>query len=265
MDKESTKRVNEMEGLAYALVGCDLDLEITELRCLSPRGGRATADFEATMRDGRTIRVELARLIDADEKRYLDAIGEIITRARRVIDATPGIDMLTGGGSIVIRFYGEVPMPHDIDDASTELANVIVKDVPRKGVGTTLWPVGADCSTLHRLGAHWAHLTYDGTTVISADASPRMGNQQAATARLLPMFAQKRAKFSDYSEGKPVWLVFYSDTQLFYPIGIVDSLRDVETFDPRPFERVLVGCFTAGVVFETPNEKPRYTSLQTND
>jgi hypothetical protein len=50
--REEAKRVEELQWLGIALVGCDADLEVREVRTLLPRQGKATADFEVTMRSG---------------------------------------------------------------------------------------------------------------------------------------------------------------------------------------------------------------------
>jgi hypothetical protein len=75
-----------------------------------------------------------------------------------------------------------------------------------------------------------------------------------------PMFTKKAKKISQYSDGLPVWLALYGDTGMTFPLGAVESLASREGFDPHPFERAIVGCFTAGVVFER-GILPRYASL----
>jgi len=72
----------------------------------------------------------------------------------------------------------------------------------------------------------------------------------------------KAKKVAQYSDGLPTWLVTYVDTRTFFPLCTIDDLAKRQNFDPRPFDRVLAGCFTAGVSFE-PDKSPRYTSLTT--
>jgi hypothetical protein len=116
------------------LVGCGVDREIAELRSLPP----PAADFEAILNGGSTVRIELARLVDEDEKRYLDVTGTITERGQRILDerAEPAAPP---AGSFVLRFYGTVPpQPQDINSAAAELADFIATD-PRFNA----------CSTYH--------------------------------------------------------------------------------------------------------------------
>lgn len=259
-DKEPAKRIEEMHAVGYALVGCEVDLELASLRSLRTRKGRATADFEATTRDGNEVRIELGRLVDPAEKMYLNALGEIVRRCRDVLAVISELDQVTGGGTIFVRFFGGVPTSKDIPFAAAELAQVILHDVPSKGISPTLWPVAGEYTTLHRLGAHWAHDNREGPTSITVDPSRQVGDKEATRAQFFRLVRHKAEKIADYSEGKPVWLVTYVDSRLFYPLGIVESLAEETTLNPRPFDRVMVGCFTAGVVFSA-GCAPRYVSL----
>jgi hypothetical protein len=261
-EKEKLKHVNEMEALAYALVGCDVDLEIADVETLSPRPGKATPDFEAILRGGRRVRIELSRLTDEDEKRYLDVLGKI---ARMVEKKLAGIDGTGGGGEVVFRFYGDTPPTvSDVKAASAEVVQVIIEQVARASPSSRLYAVGPERPTLHALGTYWALRDREGPTRMSVDPSRQRANQRAATATFLPIIMEKRTKFADYSDGKPVWLVLYVDTRLFYPLGVINSLRGETSFDPAPFERVMLGCFTAGVIFEEANRRPQYSSLTTD-
>jgi hypothetical protein len=56
---EPTKRVNEMLGAAYALLGSGADMGIRELRSLATRPDIATPAFNALLVDGRDFRIEV--------------------------------------------------------------------------------------------------------------------------------------------------------------------------------------------------------------
>ena len=69
-EKEPTKRLNEMRGFAYALVGAKSDGMVRELRSLCP----ALPDFEAELVDGRIVRIETCALANEDELQYCNAL-----------------------------------------------------------------------------------------------------------------------------------------------------------------------------------------------
>lgn len=79
--------------------------------------------------------------------------------------------------------------------------------------------------------------------------------------------SQKALKIAKYSDNGayPVWLVVggHSLRQKFIALTLVEHLTKRDDIDPAPFERVLVGCYTAGVTFMRGGEPPRYTSLTT--
>ena len=51
----------------------------------------------------------------------------------------------------------------------------------------------------------------------------------APEAMFLPMFAKKADKYPDYSAGGiPVWLAYYVDTQLTYPLGTIQTIAGTE-------------------------------------
>lgn len=260
LNKESAKRLDEMQALAYALVGCNADLKLEEAHFLMPVAGRATADFEATTSKGSNIFIELARLVDPNEKRYLDTIDRITGGANELLNKSQG-----AAGRFFLRFYHPTPpMPADVRNASKELAAFVESDIAQREPSTTLWPADACYPTLHRLGAHVARESKDNSAWIMVEPSRMLGDSDATAATFPRIVEQKKRKVPDYSKGEPVWLTLYVDTRLFYPLSIIEGLRTESTFDPRPFDRVLVGCFTAGVSFLEPNKAPQYTSLTAN-
>lgn len=154
--KEDWKRLDEMLALAHVLVGADVDYEIEAISSLPPRHDVPTPDFEAVLRQGRRVRIELCRLSDKTEKQYIDALSEIGRRAEDAASRRVSLDTLIGQDTIVIRFYGGIPTSRDIAAAAAELVEVILHEAPGRRVSTTLWPVGKEYPVLSRLGAHWA-------------------------------------------------------------------------------------------------------------
>ena len=251
------KRFVEKQSLAYALVGCNADLEIDYIGSLNPTNANPTADFEARMFDGKTVRLELCRLIAPSEKVYLNILGEIARRAQAIVDSNRDPEIMRDTAMYTLRCYGEVSDAHDIDGAAAELVDFILTSVRHHAPSTRLWEAGEQWATLARIGAFVARETHEGRMHIVPDPLRSRGDMEGAIAALASTFMKKKAKFPSYSDGKPVWLVTYSDTQLFLPYGIIEQLRNTERFDPSPFARLLFGCFTAGVVFEAPDGKPR--------
>lgn len=253
--KEPAKRLNEMHALAYALVGCDVDRELVDVHPMPTRKEIPTPDFEAVTCDG-PVRIELCRLVDA-EKRYLNALDQIATRVYRLLIADAAMACLTG--TITLRFYGDMPRASHIEMAVAELARALPSVAPYTPPSTTLWPFGVEYVTLHRLGAHWARTSASGSLQLQIEPNKGLSFRDDALRQFDKMFQKKAGKIEHYSDGMPVWLVMYDDTRVSYPLGTIQALSERQDFDPRPFARVLVGCFTAGVIFE-PALPPRITS-----
>jgi len=254
-DYEGWKRFEELQWLALAMVSCDADLEFREYRSLVPRPGRATPDFEAVRADGGVVRIEIFRLIDKAERLYLDAIARIAAGAQAHIEASAP----TASGQRFVHFYDAVPTRRDVTSAVPELAAFILSDPRLRRPSLTLWKAGPEYPTLHRLNAHVAFDDPEGSLRVIVRPDRSLANQAATVEAFYTLVDKKRQKFSEYSDGCPVWLACAVKTQLFYPLGTIQELGQDANFDPRPFERVLAGCFTAGVTFEQPFEPPRRT------
>jgi len=257
--KEERKRLDEMLALGHVLVGADVDYEVESVFSLVPRGHVATADFEAVLRRGGRAKIELCRLADEREKQYIDALSEIGRRAEEGLSRGDGIDALIGSDTIYIRFYGGIPTARDIAAAAAELADVVANECPGSRASITMSEVGRQYPILNRLGTHWARMARSSSARIMLDPMHHVVRPNLE-ASFDPMFAKKAKKVAQYTDGCPVWLALYGDTGMTYPLGAVQAIAGREGFDPRPFERVILGCFTAGVVFES-GVPPRYASL----
>jgi hypothetical protein len=254
--KESAKRFTELQWLAISLIGCDTDREVRAVTSLAPRSV-PTADFEATTASGSLVRV------DEREKRLLNAVTGIHSEVQARLDR--GIPGVTGGEFSARLYPGADPTWGDVASAAAEFASFMQDIVRRRDPSVTLWPADSEYSTLKKLGACLAYL--------SADKPPRFflrpalvtSNHQATLQIFERLVTKKKAKFADYSEGYPVWLSIAVESVItpFQALGFVQFLQGLDSFDPAPFERVLVGCFTAGVTFTKSRRRPRYTSLDT--
>jgi len=87
-DREGAKRRDEIHALGHALIGCEADRELVDIRSLKPRPGRPTPDFEATTAAGGDVRIELVRLVDDAEKKMLAALQITAERAENFLLTT---------------------------------------------------------------------------------------------------------------------------------------------------------------------------------
>ncbi|MDB5072847.1 MAG: hypothetical protein JWM87_3958 [Candidatus Eremiobacteraeota bacterium] len=257
--KEERKRLDEMLALGHVLVGADVDHEIDAVFSIAPRGHVPTADFEAVLRRGGRAKIELCRLTDETEKQYINALSEIGRRAEEALSRGDGLDALIGSDTIYIRFYGGIPTARDVPAAAAELADIVANECPARRASTSMSEVGPQYPVLNRLGAHWARMVECSSARIMMDPLLHVVRPDLE-ASFDPMFAKKAKKVAQYADGCPVWLALYGDSGMTYPLGAVQAIAGREGFDPSPFERVIVGCFTAGVVFQN-GAPPRYGSL----
>ncbi len=260
--KESAKRFTELQWLAISLIGCDADREVRTVTSLAPRSV-PTADFEATTASGSLVRIELGNVVDEREKRLLNAVTGIHSEVQaRLVRGIPGVT----GGEFSARLYpGADPTWGDVASAADEFVSFMQDIVRRREPSVTLWPADSEYSTLKKLGACLAYLSADGPPRFSLRPALATSNHQATLQIFERLVTKKKAKFADYSEGYPVWLSIAVESVItpFQALGFVQFLQGLDSFDPAPFERVLVGCFTAGVTFTKSRQRPRYTSLDT--
>ncbi len=268
-DNEQERRFEELQWAAIALVGCDADLEISELRTLPPGGGRPTADFEATMRRGRVVRLELTSIVFELEKQQCEYFARIAGGARKLLILE---DEYRYKGRFIYRAYHPAGMTIGQSEATSgakELAAFIISNSRLAGVSNDLLPADDPESypTLYQLGVHVVHVSSEGKTQVMWEPLIEPLDTDGALEVFDGMCRKKGAKIAGYSDDGvfPVWLVFTTESlkQTYLALATVQRLANVDTVDPRPFVRILVGCYTAGVTFIEPYQKPRYTSLST--
>lgn len=268
--REEAKRIEELQWLGIALVGCDADLEVRELRTLMPRQGKATADFEAAIRSGRRVRLELGRVVFDVERQQNEYFARIAGEAQQILEQTK---TYADSGTFIYRSYdpnGTKIGASEASSAAAELASFIENDPRVQRQSVTLYPArdSVRYPTLTRLCVHVCHNEAPGTKVsVMWDPLIQTIDDGSAIAVLQRIQASKSVKVPEYSDGGafPVWLVFvaHSLRQKFLALATVQALQHTTSIDPRPFARLMVGCFTAGVTFIEPFQQPRYTSLTT--
>ncbi len=254
-DKEPNKRINELLGIGYALVGADVDGEIAELHSVDPRRekGKATADFIATLNTGRTVRIELCSLVDERELQYVNVLQTMMRRTNERLAATSGvIELLGTHAPIYVRFYGAVPTPKTIEPVAQELVALILSEGSKLPYTRSMRRVGPEYPALHALDTCWTRDRSDELTHVEIHPNVLLLGRPQPKDAFRPMFEQKAAKFAAYSDdGGPVWLAMYIRSPLTIAYGDVEAIAEREVdFDPHPFERVVVGSLTIGVTFE---------------
>ena len=258
-DREGDKRRDEIHAIGYALVGSDVDLELTSLRSLKTRAGQATPDFEATKRAGGKVRIELVRLVDDREKETHAALNSMVQRAADVLYANVGPEEV-GPGQIHLRVYDGVPRARDAEPLGEQIGRWLARNVPGSSYSTRLWPADDAYPELVDLGLHWARSDGHGPSTVSIDWPLWLDFREPTLASFDKRVRDKAKKVPSYGDGPPIWLATYVDSRAHYALGTINRLAERQDFDPHPFERVFAGCFTAGVTFD-PGERPRYRSI----
>ena len=250
-EKKAVQRVNEMLGLGYALVGANIDDEIVELQSIPERHGVATADFEATLTNGDTVRIEVCGLTDELERSYSSDCLQIALRANRMLGATPGsLDLLGPTSPFLVRFDAAIPTGRDIGPASEELVRLILTDGPTFRRSWSMLRVNSEYITLHRLGAIWTRKPTQHRVAVQVTVNPRFLQSSRPRHAFERIFAQKIEKYDDYSDGGtvPVWLAMYVNTTFKIPYGDIEAIMQRE-IDPAPFQRLILGSLTIGAAF----------------
>lgn len=83
-------------------MGCDADLEVRELRTLVPRQGKDTADFEATVRSGNLVRLELGRVVFDVERQQNEYFACIAGEAQQILER---LKDYAAAGTFIYRSY----------------------------------------------------------------------------------------------------------------------------------------------------------------
>jgi hypothetical protein len=95
----------------------------------------------------------------------------------------------------------------EVASASEQLARFINTDQRLRAISRTMYPPGSEYPTLHRLDVHVAHSETDGPTRALLDPEFVQSDPKKRMEILLKNFEDKKAKFDEYSDGLPVWLV----------------------------------------------------------
>jgi len=256
---EEDKRFSEMQGLAWAVVGCKLDRAIANISFMSPPAPDCVVEF----RDGSSVDLEIARIAFEDELQYRKTLIRILASSNELLQIR--IDPYTIPGEYFFRFYDHgVPLPNQARKISEELVELVVSEISAMDPSTSFIKAGPAYPMLASLGVHVTRGDLEGPAHIATDGKPRPDFGKLLYDGFYRMLDKKKKLFPGYNTSRPVWLAFYVETPGSMTVGIVDELLG-ERIDPAPFDRVLVGSFTTGVAFVTAGEPPIYTSLTTDE
>lgn len=121
---EEHKRFEEMQWLGIALVGCDADLELQQIRYVG--NAPSMPDFEGHTTTGHTVRIEVSRIIFGDEmeqNKYFATIAGLAQKCLAQSDAT------ATDGEFVYRVYGENAGPitrTEAEQCAHEMAHFMI-------------------------------------------------------------------------------------------------------------------------------------------
>jgi hypothetical protein len=262
LDRRAQKVFIEMQWTGIALVGCDADLEITSLQSLDEEHGKTTPDFEVMTKAGQRVLIEHSRLVVADEMQEQNARKNLLHRIQVAVDKRADF----ARGTFYVRFYSDSKLNfRDLRKATPELLAFLECVAQKPASATSLREAGPAFPTLHRLGVHVAYEPGSDLARVVVQAPMTLSSHSDDRRLFQERVDEKKAKFGGYNVGVPVWLVLSAEspTTPLKAISIVEQLRYVDSFDPRPFARVMLGCLTAGVTFSELGKLPKYTSLDT--
>lgn len=262
-------RAGEKEKLALLLVACDVDRQVRRIVTLSERHDQPTPDFEAQLLSGETVRIELTSFRDDVATPYVGNLEKTFDMVRQTLEGDLTIEKANEGRYFVFGFPGEAPRAADAKKAAMEIVQLVKnagmlsdkRIVNEIGLRSMLEPT--DCPLLTEIGAWWC---------VSAVSQPDFRVQYTVAAdvvdynRILAavptVLANKSHKIAGYSDGGlyPVWLaVFMADGISYSPLSALQELRHCVP-DPTeyPFERILIGLSTAGILLERDISKRSY-------
>ena len=246
-EKEPTKRINVMLGVAYALMGAGVDDEICKIRQLTTRNALSTADFKATLVSDDVVRIETCSLTNEVERKFLSALGAIVRIVGGKLANYPAV---IAHSPYVVRFYNRVLGPEDVQNVSRELNALLVEQGPHVLQSTSMKKIVPEYLVLHGLEAHWICLAGDDRTGVILDPLTHLLGKTRPRDLFPELFVKKAEKNLEYSDRGTVsvWLVMYVLSSLQMPYGDIDALI-AQNPSRAPFDRLILGSKTIGAAF----------------
>ena len=256
----------DMASLATVLVSCDVDYEIESLTRLVERQVVHTADFEALLRDGRTIRIELTQFTDSEAMCYQnhwDAVFDIVQEKRkrdsRLSDTLAGL--------AVVFVIPDGSPEYEVKEAAADEILAVLASIGRTTELRRAIKVSDTYPLLSSLGASFSITSRDEVVTRVQFRLPRSLSESIRILASVPvMMAKKAAKHEDYSDAGsiPVWLaVFARDQASGLNLAAIQELkRTAKDITVEPFERLMVANTVGGLFVDADRSHPAiYQSL----
>jgi hypothetical protein len=267
--KADWKRFVEIQWAGFALVGCDADLKIAELRTQPERRNATTPDFEATLKAGGSAQIELVRLILEDEVpqfKYYDDMG-------RETQAYLSQGPYANAGEFIFRSQDGIHAISKADVAAIagELAAYILttpelQHVSTYVVGPRLYGHVDEFPLLAQLNVAAVHRTTGAPVrVLWAPLPADFDDDEIVKDFVDGSLRKKMDNFAKgyNTAGTAVQLLVAippSPIQTLRAASLIYTLRAYPSLDVGPFERVMFGAYTCGVAF-VGNQPPIFTGI----
>lgn len=259
-------RYEESDMLANVLVACDVDREIASIESLPERGTKRTPDFEALLRGGRAVRIEVTQFADRAVRAYMGDLNSVFTPAQAAWREDAEILARIAGMHIFFDFPDDAPRGQSRRTAADEILRVLRSIEPADVRPMHLTEPPADCKLLKSLNVLWA-ISAMGQADTRVQFRPPLtladaGRVIAASSDTL---RDKKGKHSDYSDNgqHDVWLaIFVSDGVSYVGLTAIQEMADnAANLDPHPFERLMIGNHVAGVLLDSKQRFAIYRSV----
>lgn len=251
----SGNRFGEKELLAMLLVSCEIDEEIRSIRTLEARPSIATPDFEAALKNGSIVRIEVTRFADRVIAEYMGNMHALFNIVQAVRRDDAALEAHIRGLHVLFDFV-KVPRAAVRQGVVDEMVHLLYA-IRRDEISLCeIIAVTAELPELQRLGATWAVMAANQTETYVRFRPPLELTDNARMVEVASaVLERKRRRYEEYSDGNtvPVWLAaFVTDTISGVGLTAIQKLAsDVDELDPAPFQRVLIGNFVAGILIDS--------------
>lgn len=253
--ESSGNRFGEKELLAMLLVSCEIDNEIRSIRTLEARPGTPTPDFEATLRSGAIVRIEVTRVADELIAPYMGNMHALFNVVQATRKDDPALEARISGLHVLFEF-NDAPRAIVRQRAADEIVRLLY-GIQRDAI--TLCRVIAaapEFPELQRLGATWTVMAANQPETFVRFRPPLELADNTRMVKAAPtVLESKTRRYAEYSDNStvPVWLgAFVTDTISGVGLTAIQKLAsDVDQLDPGPFQRVMIGNFVAGILIDS--------------
>ncbi|MGB7048258.1 MAG: hypothetical protein WBD57_08055, partial [Candidatus Cybelea sp.] len=191
----------EAASLAMVLVSCGVDREIESLTRLVERQGIHTPDFEARLREGRTVRIEVTQFTDSEAMGYQNRWGAVFDVVQDKRKSDPILSKALVGLAVVFIFVNGSPAYEIKEEVADEILAVLA-DLDRTTELHRAIKVPEKYPSLSHLGAHVSITSRnEATTKVQFRLPSWLSEVDRILASVPVMMAKKAAKHEGYSDG----------------------------------------------------------------